>query len=371
MRFIDWLSVTQEHPEGGLPVVGKEMVTKYDLQTGQILRDSPNSKTLEGSYSTYLLVRCDGIRVSVEGNPSRWQRLDNLFGLQTFDECIRVYNLLLNELGLPPFTKCIKLGWEQSPEGKKVRRITDGAVITRVDFTRNLSVGKGNTLPFLRALSSQSIGKGKRPNLYPNGKTVDWGKGSTYWYQKVYEKAEDLKKSLAKLIKKELPKEEKSYLEKLILHCEREGIIREEKEFKSRFLKRKKLCYYGMTRESDFDMYLMDIEQMIERLEMSTSDYETIADQLLNRGIVKSRQAANATQSYHLAWLHGQSFTGSKSQFYVHRGRLLQLGIDLSIQHDISKAYPQIKRQREILVSTALPPSWYQMPKICKVSLAA
>ncbi|WP_041067153.1 hypothetical protein [Thiolapillus brandeum] len=102
MRFIDWLSVTQEHPEGGLPVVGKEMITKYDLQTGQILRDSPNSKPLEGSYSTYLLVRCDGSKVSVEGNPSRWQRPDNLFGLQTFDDCIQVYNLVLKDLGLPP-----------------------------------------------------------------------------------------------------------------------------------------------------------------------------------------------------------------------------------------------------------------------------
>ncbi len=372
VRFIDWLSVVQEHPDGGLPIVGKEMVTRYDLQTGEIVRASPNSKLLEGSHSTYLLVRCDGSRVSVEGNPSRWQRLDNLFGLQTFDQCIHVYNQILEELGLPIFTKCTKLGWEQGPEGQTAKRITDGALITRVDFTRNLAVGKGNTLPFLRALSSQSIGKGKTPYLYPNGRTVDWGKGSTYWYQKVYEKAEDLKRSLAKLSKTgNLPEEEKRYLEKLISHCENEGIIREEREFKSKFLRRNKLCYYGMTEEKDFDKHLNDIEKMIGRLEMSASDYETIADQLLNRGIVKSRQAATATQSYHMAWLHGQPFPGSRSQFYVHRGRLLQLGIDISIQHDVSKAFPQIKRTREINVATALPPAWYRMPKVTKIDLVA
>ncbi|EKG45573.1 fumarate reductase iron-sulfur domain protein, partial [Vibrio cholerae HC-55A1] len=29
------------------------------------------------------------------GNPSRWQRMDNLFGLTTLDECVEIYNHVL------------------------------------------------------------------------------------------------------------------------------------------------------------------------------------------------------------------------------------------------------------------------------------
>ncbi|MEJ1367063.1 MAG: phage/plasmid replication protein, II/X family [Candidatus Sedimenticola sp. (ex Thyasira tokunagai)] len=363
MRFIDWLSVTQMHPKGGLPVVGNEMVIKYDLESGNVIRESPSMKTLEGSYSSNLSIRCDGFRVTVDGNPSRWQRLDNLFGLQTFDECIQVYNSILLQFGLPPFTKCTHIGWLQGPEDKRSKRISDGAIINRVDWTRNLSVGKGNAVPFLRALATQSIGKGKRPFLYPNGHTVDWGKGSTLWYQKVYNKAEDLKISQKKRSKSSNADTDIAYLESLINYCEEQGIIRDEREFKRAFLQRKNLCFYGMTREKDFLMYLNGIEEMIERLEMSTADYETIAEQLLERKIVTTWRAANTTQSYALAWLHGQPAHVSKSQYYVHRSRLLELGIDISIPYDVTKSIPQLKRQRVINVSTALPPSWYQMPR--------
>ncbi len=369
MRFIDWLSVAQEHPEGGLPVVGREMVMRYDLQTGEVVRQAPNRKTVEGSYSSSLFIRCDGSRVSVEGNPSRWQRLDNLFGFQRFDDCIQVYNGILLEVGLPPFTPCRRVGWQQGPEDRTARRVSDGAIFKRVDWTRNLAVGEGNELPFLRALSSQSFGKGHRPYLYADGNTVDWGKGGTLWYQKVYSKAAELEITLKKLTKK-LTQEEKEYLLRLIRYCREQGIVRDEREFKRAFLQRKNLCFYGMTKESDFNDYLTDVDTMIERLEMSTVDYETIADQLLERGICKSRQSANATQAVVLAWLHGQRMP-RRSQYFEHKRRLRELGIDISVPYDASRAMPQLKRQRVIQVSTAVPPAWYVMPKAHRLRLVS
>lgn len=369
MRFIDWLSVYQDHPEGGLPVIGAEMVMRYDLQSGEVTRHSPSMLKMEGSYSTSLLIRCDGFSVTVEGNPSRWHRPDNLFGLQTFDECIRVYNVILLELGLPPFTKCQKVWFLQDPEIKKARRMSDGAIIRRVDWTRNLSVGQGNVDSFLRALSTQSVGKGKFPNLYANGKTVDWSKHSTLWYQKVYSKSAELEIGQKRLSKKQT-REENDYLKRLIDYCEEQGIARDEKEFKRAFLNRKNLCFYGLVKENDFDKYLNDIDNMIARLEMGTVDYETIADQLLEKEVCKSTQSANATQAVLHAWLHGQRMP-KKSQFYEHKRRLLVLGIDISVPHDASKSIPQLKRQRIINVSTALPPSWYDMPKISNIRLAS
>ncbi len=371
MRFIDMLDVTQQHPEGGLPLVGKEMISTVDLKTGERLRESPNKMHIEGSYSSKLTIRCDGMSVTVTGNPSRWHRADNLFGFTTFDECIQVYNTILREHGLPPFTKCTQIAWVQGEDGKRARRMTDGAVFTRVDWTRNLSVGKGNEVAFLRALAGQSMGRGKRPNLYPNGHTVDWGKGSSYWYQKVYNKAEDLRISLRKRQKGALTADEVKYLKRLITYCDDQGIIRDEREFKRSFLDRKNLRYYGLTQEIAFREHLNDVERMIERLEMSTADIETIADQLIEREIVKSRLSASSTQGHAMAWLHGQDVKASisKSQFHVHRNRLLELGIDIANPFDATRSVVQLRRKREIYVSTALPPDWYQMPKTTSLRL--
>jgi len=372
MRFIDYLDVSQHHPNRDLPIIAQEIKTTTDVDTG-LVRESVTKKRFEGSYSSVLNIKCDGSTVSVSGNPSRWNRLDNLYGLTTFDQCIHVYNSILLSLGLPLFTKCTRFDWLQTSDSKRASLITDGALLTRIDWTRNFSVGKGNEKPFLRALSSQSIGKGIKPKIYPNGCTVDWGGKASLWYQKVYAKSEDLRINLKSRLKinPHLPSEDKDYLEKLINYCDEKGIVRDEKEFKSRFLRKNNMCFYGLTNESDFNKYLTDIDKIIARIEMSTVDYVTISDQLLDKKIVKSRQAANATQACAMAWLHNQDISLQKSSYYVHKSRLLQLGIDISNSHDITKGLPQLKRQREIVISDALPPNWYQMPNTNHLRLVA
>lgn len=99
------------------------MIERVELETGERLPPSVNQKILEGSFSTKLTIRCDGTRVRVEGNPSRWQRIDNLFGLQTLDECVAVYNHVLATYDLPPFTKNTRFSHRQSADGKPSRTI--------------------------------------------------------------------------------------------------------------------------------------------------------------------------------------------------------------------------------------------------------
>jgi len=368
MWFIDWLEVHQDHFQP-LPIVGSQMVSRIDIATGEPVSESPSPKKVEASHSTTLSIRCNGTRVSVSGNPSRFNRPDNLFGFTRLSDCIAVYNQILIEHGLPPFTAVTDYWYRQSEEGSKAQLFSDGAMIDRIDITRNFSVSSGKEFSFIRGLSTQSICKGKQPNLYPNGATVDWYKGSTSLYKKVYKKSQELTENKKKNLKNSTYEDIKNY-EKLIEWCDSNGILREEHEFKSQWLRRNKLCFYGMTKENDFINYLGDIETAMKRLQIMKFDYETIAEQLIKKNIVNSHQSANATQAVAHKWLHG-SIISKNTQYYVHRRRLLPLGIDISIPHDVSKMPPQIRSNEIIEVKYVQPPSWYRMPQVRHLKLAS
>lgn len=362
MWFIDKLNVHQDHQQP-LPLVGEQMVIRIELSTGEPISESPNFKQIEGSYSTKLTVRCDGSRVKVTGNPSRFHRMDNLFGLQTFDECIAVYNQVLFSVGLPPFTKCTEVMYRQGEEGGRVQLVTDGAVIDHVDWTRNHSVPSGTEDTFLRGISSQSISRGKTAYLHPNGKTVDWYQNSKWMYKKLYNKAFELQSHRTKNLK-HASKEDVSYYDQVIDFCEKEGLIREEHSFKQPWLERHNLRLYGRTQESDFLPHLTAIEEIFKRLDdMTHTSYETISEQLLARSIVNSTQAANATQAIAFKWLHGQPIKRN-SQYYVHRARLLEIGVDIAIPYDVTRVPPTVRSSQLIEIKPVWAPSWYRQPII-------
>lgn len=362
MWFIDKLYMYQDH-EVRLPIVASEHVIRVDAQTNELLSDSPKSLRHEGSYSSAVTIRCNGTRVTVTGNPSRWNRADNLFGFTSISDCVAVYNNILLNYGLPPFTPATSVVYRQSADGKKAELATNGAIFTHFDITRNLAVGAGSELSFIRGLSTLTIGKSKEPYLYPNNKTVDWYSGSTVRYIKVYDKAHDLKKHQAKRLK-EAGEHEKKHYESVIDYCQGVGLVREEHSFKSPFLKRKKLNIYGRVELSDLEKYVDELGDAMKRLEVIDTKYEDIADQLLNAGVVKSRQSANATQSVAMQWLLGHKMDRSKSQYYEHKKRLLMIGIDIALPYDASKPLPQIVSSQLIEVMPLAPPPWYQMPSV-------
>lgn len=368
--FIDKLNVTQNHDLGSglLPEIGKEKLFRVDLKTG-VSTELLTHLKLEGSYSSALIVRCDGSRVEVYGNPSRWGRIDNLYGLKTLDDCIAVYNHILDGLGLPRFTKCTQYLYFQSKPGQPVNKTADGAIIKHIDFTRNLSTGLGNERPFLKALSTQSIGRSVSPFLYSDENTVEWyganvqKKGSTYRYIKVYTKTADLLRNQRKLCKN-ANEHDLDYFDDLLQFTVRNGVVREEHSFKREYLHRHNLFAYGLFNESQFEEELQVISQLRKRLEVSNMKYETIADQLLNENICKNRHSANATQTAYLDWLHGSYVDKSTSTFRKHKSRLLQIGIDISQKLDITRAPLRLKESQIIEVSEILPPEWYRHPEV-------
>jgi hypothetical protein len=372
--FIDKLNVTQDYLTDGerLPFVGKKGFYGFDLETGEYNKEPfITDLHLEGSYSSKVVVKCNGFRVSVYGNPSRWGRIDNLFGLSTFDDCIAVYNQILEKLGLPAFTKCSSYLLKTAKNGGQNEKVYNGAIIKHVDWTRNLSVGEGNERPFLKALSGHSINRSVKPFLYPNEHTVEWygdniqKNGSTYRYIKVYTKTADLLRHQKKNVKG-ADFEDVQYYYDLIAFTAKTGTLREEHSFKREYLKRHHLHAYGIVKETDFLPELQVITDIRKRLEVSKMHYESIVDQLLNEEVVNSRQAANATMCAYMYWLHGEHSQLSTRQFSTHKRRLLQIGIDISQKLDITRAPLRLKTCEVIEVKPLDMPSWYRQPIVPK-----
>ncbi|MCG9630140.1 phage/plasmid replication protein, II/X family [Vibrio sp. Isolate30] len=370
MFFIDQLFMQQDHPEGGLPLVGTHVIERLDMETGEKLPPSVNQKRLEGSFSTKLTIRCDGYRVRMEGNPSRWQRMDNLFGLKSLDECVEIYNHILAKYDLPPFTKNTRLAHRQTEEGKSSSLIGDGAEITSIDWTRNHSVGEGKEASFIRGMSSISVGRARLPKLYPNGMTCNWGEASSWMMIKLYSKAFELKEHLKadKRKKRGVTSSQLEYIDKLISYCESNGVVREEHSLRQSLLKRYNLQFYGLVTEQDFYNHLNNIEDAMKTIHINHDEHKSIADQLLELGVVNSRQAANATQSYAVMWQNGTDIRGilTRSNFFVHKARLKKIGLDIGQPFDVTRICPTLKRSEVITVEPLLIPDWYQLPTASK-----
>ncbi|KII75893.1 phage/plasmid replication protein, II/X family [Vibrio renipiscarius] len=369
MFFIDQLFIQQDHPDGGLPFVGTHVIERVDMETGEKLPPSVNQKILEGSFSTKLTIRCNGNRIRVEGNPSRWQRMDNLFGLTSLDDCIAIYNHILAKYDLPPFTKNTRAYHRQTPDGKSSSLIGNGAEITLIDWTRNHMVDRENELSFIRGMSSVAMGRGREAILKPNGMTCNWGEGSAWEMLKLYCKAFEMQLRLKKYKRSSKTTQDHiKYLETLIDYCEEHGVVREENSLRQKLLKRHDLQFYGMVTEQDFYKHLTTMEDAMKTLHATKDIHQSIAEQLLEAGVVETVRAANTTMNYFTLWQHGTDLrhTLSQSQFYEHKARLRKIGIDIGQQFDVSRLCPTLKRSEVIELKPLPIPDWYHMPQVAQ-----
>jgi hypothetical protein len=364
--FDDWLDAYQEYPYQ-LPLIGKDGFVRIDTVTGE-MSNAIKCPTFrhEGSYSTSIGVRVSGNRLYVSGNPSRYDRLDNLFGFTSVDECFRVFNHVLLSLGLPPFTKCTKL-WlavaedEDSPH----RQVSDGALITRLDITSNRTVGQGNELAYLRALSGLRYRNGIG-RLHTNGATVDWlsSKGNaSLIYPSAYNKGHEIAlhslPTIRRLYGEGSP--EFQYLANLLEYCRTHGVIRFEQKLKSAFLRRNRLQFWGLSDHSVLNPLHSDFLSLDQKLQVTAMSLEHISDRLLRLHVVNSTHAANVTAMYALRWMHGADFDLAKSQVKTHRSRLRKIGIDIANPCNLETFSPVFVRElRTIDVSTLTAPKWYR-----------
>ena len=366
--FIDWLTISQEH-DHDLAFVGNIEHLTVDRNTKEILSTRLPRIKHEGSFSTSVTIHVQGRKIRVEGNPSRIGRLDNLFGHQTIEQCVSVYNALLRDYGLPGFTRCTQLDIRQGSSGAKSGdRIADGAKIERIDLTTNFALGEGNVLAYLRGVSSQRIGH-SIGFLYPNGRTVSWtpkgnGKGGRLQYRKAYDKAFEMDLNSLPKIKRRFGEssDEYKYVKRVRDYCAQEGVVRLEQELKSEFLQREALCYWGLFDERRLAELHSEFLKIDEKLKVTAMDIVSIAEQLVSEGVCDTLRSARTTASYALEWMSGTAnIDFKKSQVKGHAAKLNRIGINIRNACDTSRFAPVFVRQcREVSKSALVVPVWYQ-----------
>jgi len=367
--FYDWIEVYQDF-DFELPLVSDRAYQNIDTETGEGGKIVQPSFQHEGSFSTSIRIQISGNRLTVSGNPSRYGRIDNLFGLVSLDDCIIVYNRILSSLGLPTFTKCTKL-WQVTDKvnGKaKMRTLTNGAVFKEIHITTNKAAGNGCSDDYLKGLSTLSY-RNAVPRLHSNGKTVDWlsKKGNALlMYPSVYDKANELRlHTLDKIKNSKLHGPDSDayhYLMMIIDFCEANGIVRFEQKLKGRLLTRLNARHWGLFDEQIAFKELHDEFLGIdEKLQVTSMTLEGIGERLLRMGIVDSTRAANTTALYAIQWMHGQTFDLKKSQVKINRARLRRLGLDIARPCNISQTSPvYVRKAKEVEVVEVSAPDWYR-----------
>jgi II/X family phage/plasmid replication protein len=216
--FVDWLHLQQKYVVNEpLPRINGSVIIKVDENGEQVFEVTGYREHL-GSFDTRVNVRCDGFTVEVSGNPSRYSRLDNVFGFKSLHKCLDIYNQILNAFGLPSMNK-------------------GSAIIKRIDITENYMVGKGKEQEYIRLLSS-CIYNGELAKLYPDFNTCTWFESSKRLIIKAYNKSHELKRHLKKLAKIDgVTARELQYIKTLIHQAEQVGIVRIETGFRKKLLK--------------------------------------------------------------------------------------------------------------------------------------
>ncbi len=323
--FVDWITISQSHPSGGLKVINDGCVMSID-SNGESDWIIDKAYNLEGSHSSRVLISCDGFTVKLSGNVGRFNRTDNLFGY-TFERVIQLANDLLARLELPPFTP----GHSQLLQGTHGLQFT-GATVTRLDLTKNYITGsQTNACSFLDHLTQKSVSRMKT-GVFPDGGTVDFGRGSKFIYHKVYNKFLQVNSS------KQKSKPTLDVMEWIRVN----GVIRHEVTLKSRFLTQNNLRFLGAI--------TMDRLNNVYELRACVITEEKIQVESYNE--LPSPFAATA-----FAWREGMDMRKlSRATYYRHRKALLRYGIDISMPCNV-RALPI--RVREITIQAATAPDWY------------
>lgn len=369
--FFDWLSIEQDFGFQ-LPIIGDIAYQRIFIETGEASSLSQPAYCHRGSFCDSVLIKISGSTLRFSGNPSRWGRIENLFGLSSIDNCVDVYNKILAELNLPQFTKCTKI-FNRTPIGSKIETFSDGAIIRELHITTNRSVGEGNVNDYLAGLSTLNY-RYSVPRLHSNGQSVDWlsKNGNAYLiYPTAYNKSHELELHSVTKIKNKFGEnsDEFEYLSHVIDYCRKNGVVRFEQKLKSRFLTRENLHYWGLsdyTKLNDLQNEFLDLDK---KLTVNSMDYETISERLLRHGVVETVRQANITAMYALQWMHGQTFDFKKRSIQTHRARLRKIGIDIAQRCNLAKFSPVVVREvREVSVIDCPIPDWYKMPQIFKLA---
>ncbi|WP_071910114.1 phage/plasmid replication protein [Aeromonas sp. SCS5] len=372
--FFDWLTIEQDFGFQ-LPLLDGPAYARLVIEEGEVVHGahelSAPAFSHKGSFCDSVLIKVSGSRIRMSGNPSRWGRVENLWGYRSIDQMVAVYNDILRDIygnsdEIPQFTKCTKLLYAQGTACEVIG--ADGAIIRELHITENITVGAGNERDYISGLSTLRY-RNSIPRLHTDGNSVDWLSkqgNAALIYPTVYNKAyEMLLHSLGKIVRAfGEQSEEALYLQQVIDYCIAVGLVRFELKLKNRYLQRNNMSYWGMSDYSPLESLMNEFINIDQKLSVTAMDFETISERLLTLGIVDTTRAANTTAMHALQWMHGQNFDLSKRAIQTHRARLRHIGIDIATKCNVSKFSPIfVTARREVKSNIATAPSWYAMPQ--------
>lgn len=329
--FVDWLTISQEHPAGGLPVVDAGCVMATD-EAGELKWKTVRAVTHQGSFETSISVKCDGNRVTLSGNLSRFGRPENVFGFD-FWECLARANQVLRHYGLPVFSAGERIEFAKD-SGRDVRYAWTGARVSRIDLTANFEAGSmADAHAVMQYLGTQHAGR-HEGRVLGQGETVAFGGGKRqYW--KAYLKSLELHRHGCAD-------------ERVISHCESVGLVRFEGTVRSNALTDLGAAYLG-DYERGFAMSQLvqlfaEKSAVLTRAERSTDDLDELPRHL------------RATARDYLAGMDTRA-TLSQATWYRHRTQLLPYGLDIAVRN----VRPFQPRVRVVELRRAEKPAWYQL----------
>jgi len=328
--FCDWLTVSQTHAEPHEPV--NDGFTTATLADGQVEYRSPRPLNLRGRHGSNLQISSDGQTVRFSGNISRWNRSENLFGLNLDDAKEEINKLLLTH-NLPPFSGGSILQLQDGPN------LYTGAKISRCDMTANLATGSAyNREKFLAFIQSQN-----HPTLSKSlyDQATYYGQSSDARTILLYDKAKDLSDKALKAALKANDSSQVEYLTKLIHQANSDGIVRYEVAFK------KSLKYYNCRR--------WDNANHDSLCELFKKDFCTMTTETKALDIEDIPVPALGTLMMYLAGLPVRKLI-HRNTFSKHKKILLEYGYDIS-NTNVSAIQP---KQKTIVLRVAEIPDFYE-----------
>lgn len=319
--FTDWLTASQLHPEGNLPILSGGLIVQYDAQ-GVPRYERNQSASFTGSYESKIRIGCDGFRVSLSGNVGRFSRQNNLYNFG-WDDTKKSCNRILADIGLPIFTA--STGVEGSTTFRR------GAVVSRLDITCNYATGSENIArAAVQYLASKSLSRMKKGH---SGTDSVWF-ANTRHMLKAYIKA-------AEMLAHGCEKDDPSYMYAL-----EQGLLRVELELKKRFLSDEKMNDWADITQEKLEALFHESTSLLKGID-TNSDIFTLDE-------IPLRSRVHAS-----AWLAGQDLKGllSNGAFYRQAKILRDFGIDITEKRNV-KQFPVKVRFLDLKPTVA--PDWYQ-----------
>lgn len=319
--FVDWITASQHHPEGGLPVVTAGLNVHYDA-SGICRLERNCSASIAGSHDTAIRVGCDGYRVSLSGNVGRFSRQDNLFNFG-WDGTRAACERILTHIGLPIFTSSNGI-----KEHADYRR---GAVVSRLDVTANYETGsESQARSVIRWLAARSISRMKRGQA---GDESVWWSNTRHMF-KAYIKHLEM---LAHGTEKENP---------VYQWCKERGVVRVEMELKKRLLSDMGLNDWDSLSQEKIESLFHDQTEILKAVDRS--DEPDLIDSLPMRSRV-----------YASAWLAGKDLRdmAGRATLFRHAKVLREYGMDIMQVRNVDQFPVKV---RIVDMKPLQVPDWYK-----------